>query len=155
MKILLIILFYGFFYPYFENWFNWVQMDLPDKNKSWSEKLQFRPSNPASQWHFLSGGLVGILLNLLFLIPFNMINFFQILIACIIGGAIITGIEFALGYLLFYVLKIKRFWDYSNSQIKIFGKVIKLNIMGLIDIWHCLAWCGLTYLFYLVNHIFK
>jgi hypothetical protein len=152
MKILLIFIFYGNFYLFFENCFNFIQMDL-FSNKSWSEKLQLKTSNPASLWHFVSGGIAGLWLNLLFLIPFKMSNIWIALLACIIGSVIITSIEFGLGYLLFYVFKIKKFWDYSNSKISIFGKEIKLNYMGLIDVWHCLSWMGLTYVFYFVNKL--
>jgi hypothetical protein len=151
MKLQIIFIMYGLLYPYFENWFNWIQMDLFDKKKTWQEKLQFKPSNPASQWHSISGGVCGTLLFILFLIPFDMTNIFIIILACLIGSIIITAAEFGMGYFLFYVLKIKRFWDYSNSKINLFGKEIPLNYLGLIDIFHSLAWMGLTYLFFLIN----
>jgi hypothetical protein len=154
MKILLVFIFYAILYPFFENWFNWLQMDLLDKEKAWQEKLQFRPSNPASQWHSISGGVCGTLLFLLFLIPFNMTNIFHVLFACVIGSIIITATELGVGYFLFYVIKIKRFWDYSNSKINIFGKEILLNYLGLVDVYHSLAWMGLTYLFFIFNHLF-
>jgi hypothetical protein len=155
MKILLIFIFYGLLYLYLENWFNWFETDLPDKKKKLKEKLQFRPSNSASQWHFISGGICGLLLFILFLIPFNMTNIYHIIIACILGSIIITGVELGMGYFLFYILKIKRFWNYSNSKIKIFNFEIPLNFLGLIDFWHFLIWMWLTYLFYFVNHLIK
>lgn len=154
MRILLVLLFYGFFYVFFENTFNWIQMDI-FSSKPLNEKLQLRPSNPASLWHFFSGAIAGLLLYFLFKIPFNMLNVFHIIASCLIGGTIITLIEFGCGYFLFYVLKIKRFWDYSDTKIIMFNKTVKLNFMGLIDIWHSLGWCALTYAFYVVNKVFN
>ena len=136
--MLVVSLFYGLLYLFIENWFNWFEMDLLNKNKTLSEKLQFRPSNPASQWHMLSGMIAGLLLYSLFLIPFNMNNIFHIILSCFIGGVIITLIELGMGYLLFFIIKIKRFWDYSSSKI---GK-IKLNFLGIIDVYHFLIWCS-------------
>lgn len=154
MKYLIITIFYGLLYLFFENVFNFIECDLLSK-KPIADKLQLRPSNPASLWHIFTGAISGLLLYLLFLIPFKMTNIFHIILSGILGSIIITSIELGFGYLLFYVLKIKKFWDYSNSKINIVNKEIKLNFLGLIDIWHSLAWILITYLFYFINHLFK
>jgi hypothetical protein len=147
MKFLFVIIFYGILYIWFENWFNWFEMDFFDKKKSWSDKLQFRPSNPASLWHTLSGGVVGGILYLFTLIPFPMHNVFIFILVGLLGGALITGVELGLGLLLFEKLKIKKFWDYSNSK--------PWNYKGYIDLWHSLTWIGMTYLVCFINFLWS
>lgn len=146
MKILFTLIFYGCLYPLFEDIFNWVQMDLLDKNKAWAEKLQLRPSNPASLWHVLSGAVIGLILYLFFLIPFKMDNIFIFILVGLLGSLTITSWELGLGILLFRVLKIKRFWNYDKEI---------LNYDGIIGIYHSIAWIGMTYLFWIINYFWK
>jgi len=145
MKILLIIIFYGLFYHFFENLFNFISMDLFNKKKTWQEKLKLRVSIASSFWMIPNGSICGLLLYFLFLIPFNMNNIFVLLSVCLIGGIIITSVELLSGLFLNVKLKLN-LWDYSKS---------KINYKGQIDLYHSLAWCGLTYLFYIVNFLFK
>lgn len=145
MKILFTLLLYGALYLLFENVFNWVEMDLLDKKKSWKDKLQLKPSNPSSLWHFLSGAIIGLFLYLLFLIPFKMSNIYIFILVGILGSIIITSWELGLGIFLFEVLKIKRFWEYTY----------KLNYRKVIGLYHSIAWIGMTYLFWLINYFWK
>lgn len=154
MKILLVIIFYGLFYNVFEDIFNYISIDLFDKKKTWKEKLRLKPSCPSSLWMIPNGSICGLLLYLIFLIPFNMLNIIHILIVCALGMIIITGVELGSGILLNIKLKLS-LWDYSKSKIKIFGKVIPLHYKGQIDIYHSLGWFGLTYLFYIINQLFR
>ena len=154
MKWIIIPLLYGLFYPFFENVINWVQMDfIPNKLNKW----QLRPSNPASLWHIFSGAVVGSSLYLISLLPFITFKYlWSIVFFCIIGSIIITVVELGCGYFLFYILKIERFWDYSNTKIVLFGKTIQLNYLGLIDIVHSLLWIALSFAFLIINNwLFK
>jgi len=144
MKIIFTLLLYGALYILFENIFNWVQMDLFSK-KPLSEKLQLKPSNPSSLWHFISGAIIGLFLYLLFLIPFKMSNIFIFILVGILGSIIITSWELGLGYFLFYILKIRRFWEYDKEP----------NFKGLIGLYHSIAWVGMTYLFWIINYFWK
>lgn len=153
-KILLVILFYGFGYYLFEAIFNFLTIDLFNKNKTWKEKLRLKTDNAPSFWMITDGSVCGLLLYLLFLIPFTMNNVFVFISVCLLGGLIITGVELGSG-MLFNVLWKLNLWDYSNSKIKIFGKEILLNFKGQIDVYHSLAWCLITILMYLTTLLFK
>lgn len=87
-------------------------------------------------------GFACVLIGLFYKIPFMQdVKFLPLLMFC---GMIVANLfEFAGGLLLNKVLKLN-IWDYSNSKIKIFGKVIPLNLMGQIDLFHSILWMGLT-----------
>jgi uncharacterized membrane protein len=58
------------------------------------------------------------------------------------GMILITSLELLGGYLLNIKLKLK-IWKY-DSKIKLFDKIIPLNILGQIDIYHSIAWFFIT-----------
>ncbi len=145
MKILLVFVFYGLVYYVFENLFNFLTIDLLDKNKTWGEKLKLKSSISCSFWMIPIGALIGLILYLYFLIPFNMSNIFFFILAGLFGGMLITSIELGSGILLNRILKLN-LWDYSKS---------KINYLGQIELFHSLGWIGITYLFYFINLLFK
>lgn len=154
MKYFLIFTFFGLCYYVFEALFNFISIDVFNPKKTWQEKLRLIPSLAPSFWMMPVGSIVGLVLYLLFLIPFDMTKIYILLPVCLLGGTIITAAELGSGVLLNIKLKLK-IWDYSNSKITIMGKTIPLNYLGQIDLWHSLGWCGLTWLIYYLCLMFK
>lgn len=73
-----------------------------------------------SHWTmFLVGGICFFFIGLINeIMPWNLSIIWQ----AIIGGGIITGIEFAAGVLINMVFKLN-VWDYSNVPFNIFGQI--------------------------------
>ena len=144
-KIILILVFYGLFYYFFESLFNYLTITLRDKKLTLKQKLQTRTTVSCSFWMIPVGAKIGLILYCLFLINWNMFNIWIILLVCLIGGIIITAIELGSGLLLNKVFKLD-IWDYSH---------MKFNLWGQIEPFHSIGWFGITYLFYFVNQLLK
>jgi hypothetical protein len=154
MKIVLVYVVYGLMYYVFEAMFNFITIDVINSKKTWKEKMRLITSVAPSFWMIPVGSIVGLLLYLFFLIPFDMTKIYILLPVCLLGGIMITAAELGSGVLLNIKLKLK-LWDYSASKIVIGGKTIPLNYLGQIDIYRSLGWCALTWLIYYINFLFK
>ena len=83
-----------------------------------------------------------VVIGLFYQIP-AMQNITLLPVMCLIGMIIADLFELGYGMLFNKVLNIK-IWDYSDSKIKIFGKVIPANLFGQIDLYHSILWFVLT-----------
>ncbi|MDF2686018.1 MAG: hypothetical protein K0S55_1199, partial [Clostridia bacterium] len=73
-----------------------------------------------SHWSmFFVGGACVVLINLIYKLLIKEIN---IIIICLLGGAVITLIEFIVGFIVNIKLK-WRIWDYSKMKNNIMGQV--------------------------------
>lgn len=135
MKILIILLcafgFVGFVCE-------WVFRVIVDKSKKVEEKLHELKLLLMMPCYSLACAIVA----LVYKIPF-MQNIKLLPILMLIGGIIITVIEFGYGILVNKVIKLN-IWDYSHIKIKLFGYVIPLHIMGQITIFQSFLWILLT-----------
>ena len=87
-------------------------------------------------------GIACTIISLLYKIPFfSQIEIFPLLM--LICGTISTAIELVFGCLLNILLKLD-IWNYSNCKLRVGSKIILLNFMGQINIFHSFLWCFLT-----------
>ena len=87
----------------------------------------------SSVWMFLVGGAAGVVLGKINE-PGSCPACLPYPIQVILGGSVITSLEFLSGLILNVWLGLD-IWDYSSA---------KLNIMGQIDLWHSFCWILVT-----------
>jgi len=135
MSYFIIFMLFGAFYVTFEVFFNALIKGFKN-NKSLI--------GTSTIYMFPVGGLVGIFMSLLHLIPFlQKLQFLWLF--CLIGGIIITLLELSTGLLLNKILKLK-LWDYSS---------FKFNFLGQIELFHSLAWILLSLVIFLIISGFR
>jgi len=131
----IIFIIFGAFYITFEVFFNALILGF-NKNKSLI--------GTSSIYMFLDGGLVGIFISLLYLIPiFQTLKF--VWLFCLLGGVIITSIELLSGLFLNKVFKLK-IWDYSS---------FKFNLFGQIELFHSIGWTLLSIIIFFIISGFR
>ena len=151
-NLLLAFVFYGLAYYAFEAIFNFVSIDLFSKELTWKQKLRLKVRIAPSFWMIPVGALCGFLIHLYLKIPLNYSNVFILILLGIVSSGIITGLELASGMLLNEKMNL-HLWDYSDSEIEIFGKFMPLNFRGQIDVYHSFAWFMIGYLFLAIDRI--
>lgn len=153
-ELLYVYLIFGFGYIGFETLFNCIEEFIGYK-KPLKEKIKslvrLKPDNAPSLWMFFVSGIAGVLIHLWLMLPINNSNIFILLLTCLVGSVIITGLELMSGYVL-NVKLLMNLWSYT-SKIKLFGKVIKLNYMSQICVYRSIAWFFLTIPIIFINKV--
>jgi hypothetical protein len=145
MKILYAFLIYGLGYIGFELIFNCIEEFLGSRlrlKERFRQIIRLKPNNSPSFWMMPVAGISCILIHFWLMLPFDYSNAWIILLTCIVGSCIITGMELASGLLLNVKLKMS-LWNYDS----------KFNLMGQICLYRSIAWACLTLLIIIIDKI--
>ena len=139
---IVIFVVFGLFYYWFESLFNainkrvWISFRLTVNSKALY--------GTCSHWMVLVGGLLGVIVDILYQVPIFRLCV-PMLAMAIVGGILITIVELVFGLILNKGLKLN-IWDYSD---------FKFNFRGQIELYHFLGWIALSPIVFWIDSVIR